>query len=154
MFDTDPPQIKVRDPLALIGIEDPRMAADIEAQVQALGFRTDIVAVQRKIAEALKMRNFDLIILQEGYEGKGIEENEVLLEVVGWPADRRRLRYCVVIGDSFVTADELQAFLYSMDLVVHAQHAQHFGAYLQIGLGQKQESLARFNEVSRATELA
>ncbi len=154
MFDTDPPQIKVREPLALIGIEDVLMASDIQSQVQALGFRTDVVGIQREIANALKQRDYDLIVLQEGYDGGAIEDNEVLLDVVSWSSDRRRLRYCVLVGGSFATADELQAFLYSMDMVLNIKDVQHFGAYLQMGLGQKQESLARFNEVNRLVELA
>lgn len=154
MFDTEAPQIKVREPMVLIGIEDAAIASEIQSQVQALGFRTDIVGNQRKISLALKQRNYDLIILQEGYEGASIEDNEVLWELVSWSSERRRLRYCALIGEAFETADEMQSFLYSMDLVVNTKDVPHFGAYLQMGLGQKQESLARFNEVNRHAELA
>lgn len=154
LFDTNAPKIIARDPTALIALSDREMGKLIEPQVQSLGFRTEVITVMNDILMALKSRNFDLIVISEEYEGGGVTENEVLLELIGWTSERRRLRYCVLVGEGMRSGDDLQSFLYSMDFVISVADCENFGAYLQMGLGSKQESLAKLNEVNRREEIA
>ncbi len=152
LFDTAAPKIKVREPQALIGLDDAEISSYIEPQIQTLGVRTEIISIKRDIIQALHTNLFDIIVLSDSYEGGGMSDNEVLVELINWSSEKRRQLFCVLIGEDLETADELQSFLFSMDLVINYADCENFGAYLQMGLGGKQESLAKLNDVIAQTE--
>lgn len=153
MFDTSTAQTKPRDPLALICLDQVEAGNEASEHLQALGFRTDIVNKQVEALTALKTKNYDLVVLPEAYAGSGIEDNRVLLEVIVWPSERRRYKFFALVGRSFETMDEMQAFAYSMDMVFNIEDISNFGAYMQMAIGRKQESLAKFSEINQIEEM-
>lgn len=154
MFDASSPDTIKRTPLALVALDQREMADEAGEHLAALGFRTDKVATQREAMQALKTKNYDLVVLPEAFAGGGVEDNQVLLDVIVWPADQRRFRFFALVGRNFDTMDEMQAFCYSMDMVFHIEDMPNFGAYLQMALGRKQESLAKFSEIDQVEEMA
>ncbi len=152
LFDTTAPRIKIREPQALIALDDEELAFYVEPQIQTLGVRTEIISVKHDIIHALHSGIFDIIVLADSYEGGDMNDNEVLVELINWSSEKRRQLYCVLVGEEIETADELQSFLFSMDLVINVKDCENFGAYLQMGLGGKQESLAKLNDIIGQTE--
>ncbi len=68
----------------------------------------------------LKMRAhiYDVIIISEHFNASDMTNNPIISAAVVAPAQDRRRQILVAIGSSLSTNDELQAFQYSVDLVV------------------------------------
>ena len=68
----------------------------------------------------LKMRthHYDVIVLSANFNAVSYESCPVYLAATGVPPAQRRRQFIVLIGAQFKTADEMQAFAASVDLVI------------------------------------
>lgn len=68
----------------------------------------------------LKMRThqYDTIVLSANFNAVSYETCPIYLAATGVPPAQRRRQFIVLIGSQFKTADEMQAFAASVDLVI------------------------------------
>ena len=68
----------------------------------------------------LKMRAhiYDVIVISEHFNASDMGSNPIVAATIGAPSQDRRRQFIVAVGSSLATNDEMQAFQYSVDLVV------------------------------------
>ena len=70
------------------------------------------------------------------------------------PAEQRRRQLLAVVGSSFVTNDEMEAFQHSIDLVVGLADVVNMRPVIRRALRRAQEFYAPFHEAEKAAEAA
>ena len=62
------------------------------------------------------------------------------------PAANRHKQFVALVGSSFTTNDELQAFQHSVDLVIALDDVVHLRPLMRRGLSRAQEFYASYHE--------
>ncbi len=73
----------------------------------------------RKATSSLRLHQFDLVILPEGFDGADWEQSLILRYLNHLSMSVRRKIFVVLIGNSFKTMDDIVAFALSANLVVN-----------------------------------
>ena len=92
---------------------------------------------------------YDVVVIYETFAGSVAEGNPVLLETTRIPSSQRRNQVVVLVGPNMITNSELQAFQYSVDLVVSVSDLQNFRPVLRRGVARHQEFYRKFSECMR-----
>jgi hypothetical protein len=122
------------------------------AVVDALGelnYRIHTGLFAEDISLKLRAHTYDLVVIYETFAGSIVEGNPVLLETIRIPSSQRRKQFVVLVGPNMITNNEIQAFQYSVDLVVSVSDIANFRPVLRRGVARHQETYRRFNDVLR-----
>jgi hypothetical protein len=88
-------------------------------------------------------------VIFETFAGSVAEGNPVLLETIRTPTAHRRDQFVVLVGPNMITANDMQAFQYSVDLVFSLSDLANFKPVLRRGVAKHTEFYRRFNECLR-----
>jgi len=142
------------DQTALICVDVPEVQRLVIEQVTALGYKIHTGLFVEDVLLKLRTHVYDVVLVSEHFNATDIETNPIVAEAVSTPAAQRRRQLYVVVGASFVTNDELQAFEHSVDLVVGLTDVMNLRPVLRRGLRLAQEFYAPLNESLKALEAA
>ena len=142
------------DQTALVCLDVPEVQRIVVDQLTALGYKIHTGFFVEDILLKLRTHIYDVVIVAEHFNAADIETNPILAEAVHTPAEQRRRQFVAVIGSSFVTNDELEAFRHSVDLVVALADVVNMRPVLRRGLRRTQEFYAPFHEAAKAAEAA
>ena len=87
----------------------------------------------------MRFRVFDLVVLDEDFEGSGPESNHVLQYLGHQPMNTRRNIFVVLLGNDFKTADNMTAFNRSVNLVVNLRNIDELEKVLKRSLIENEE---------------
>jgi CheY-like chemotaxis protein len=106
------------DKTALVCMDVPEMERLVVEQIRDLGYKVHTVFSVEDFTHKLHTHHYDLVIIAENFAASTLHSNPLLTETVNTPASQRQRQVIVLIGASLKTADEMQAFQHSVDLVV------------------------------------
>jgi hypothetical protein len=81
--------------------------------------------------ERIRYTLYDIIIVQDDFAGGTLKANPVLSHLSSLAMAQRRFSMVVLIGSTFKTLDAMQAFAYSVQLVVNTMDLANLGAILK-----------------------
>lgn len=151
-----PAPVTRNDPLehgdlaALICIDDAALQGAVIDQVSQLGFGIHTGLFAEEVGVRLRSRSYDLIVVSENFGGADAESNPALHEITGIPMSQRRESFVILTGPSMVTRSEMQAFMYSVDLVVKREDVPTLKTIAGRGIVRQEEFYATFNSVLKA----
>ena len=142
------------DQTALVCLDVPEVQRIVVDQLTALGYKIHTGLFVEDILLKLRAHLYDVLVVAEHFNASDIETSPILAETLHMPAEQRRHQVVVVIGSSFVTNDELEAFQHSVDLVVALADVVNLRPVLRRGLRRAQEFYAPFHEAEKAADAA
>jgi len=104
---------------ALICEQDAGVREKIRSILQQMDYHVTVGESARDAMKYMRLRVFDLVFLDENFEGGGLQSNYVLQSLGHQPMSIRRNIFVALLGNGFRTADNMTAFNLSVNLVVN-----------------------------------
>lgn len=104
---------------AMVCIEAEQVAKQVCDAIKELKFSPDIPVDVQDAFDKIRFNQYDLIIIDENFGGKGIEGNEFLKHLQFMPMVTRRKIFVALIGSRFKTFDNMSAFEQSVNVVIN-----------------------------------
>ena len=106
------------DQTALVCLDVPEVQRIVVDQLTALGYKIHTGLFVEDVLLKLRAHVYDVVVVAEHFNAADVATNPILMEAVEASPDQRRRQLIVVVGSSFATNDETEAFQNSVDLVV------------------------------------
>ena len=81
-----------------------------------MDYKIHVGLFQEDISLKLKTHVYDVVVIDEHFNGCHLGNNLVLHEAINLPGTQRRNQFLVHIGSSVMTNDEMMAFIFSVDM--------------------------------------
>lgn len=142
------------DQTALVCVDVPEVQNLIVEQLSSIGYKIHTGLSLDDLLLKLRTQLYHVVVVAEHFDGGDVNSNPLLAEAVNAPASNRRQQFLVVLGSSFTTNDEMQAFQHSVDMVVGLDDVMHLRPLVRRGLSRSQEFYAAFHETLAAVGAA
>jgi len=137
------------DLTSLVCVDEAEVQRAIVDQLGQLGYRLHTGLFAEDISLKLRAHGYDVVVIYETFAGSVAEGNPVLNEAIRIPSSQRRDQVVVLVGPNMITNSELQAFQFSVDLVVSNSDLANFKPLLRRGVARHQEFYRKFAECLR-----
>ncbi len=131
---------------ALVCIDEPEIQTAAAEQLAALNYKIHTGLFHEDVALKLRSHNYNLAVVYENFNGCDLETNQILKEVVNCPPDQRRQTFVVLLGPNMVTSDDMQTFIYSVDLTFSLSDLANLKTVLRRATARHKEFYAPFLE--------
>src|SRR5262245_34055790 len=121
---------EVGDKTSLI-CTDAKVGEIVRTTLHDLDFKFHSADNAEIATERIRYTLYDIIIIQDDFAGGDLKANSVLNYLSSLAMAQRRFSMVVLIGSTFKTLDALQAFAYSVQLVVNTMDLANLGAILK-----------------------
>jgi CheY-like chemotaxis protein len=147
MAEATPPQDFGNHRFVLVCEDSPERQAVIKAALDQLGFTMYPARNVEDALERLRRDSFEVVILDEQYQGGGALDNDVLQALQTMPMSTRRYMYVALLGRTYKTFDNMMAFSRSVNVVVNLNDLPHLPAILRKGITENNEFYRVFREI-------
>jgi hypothetical protein len=137
------------DLTALVCADVPEVQRIVVDQLTALNYKIHTGLFVEDIQLKLRAHAYDVVVISENFAATDLATNPLLNEAINAPAQQRRRQLIVLLGSSVITNDELQAFQYSVDLVVNLADVMNLRPVLRRALLRTEEFYAPFQEIAK-----
>jgi PleD family two-component response regulator len=107
--------------LALLCEDAPDRQAEIKSVLEQLGYTTHLAVSALDAIERMRKNSYEIVVLDELFQGASPLDNPVLLGVQGMSMATRRYMFVALIGKGYKTFDNMAAFAKSVNLVVNLE---------------------------------
>jgi CheY-like chemotaxis protein len=107
------------DKPALIALTNPEFMTAAQLVLAELGYKVHSVATHEDFATQFSQIPYQVILLEEMFSGSGLEDNLTLLNLQLMPMSQRRHAVVILLGDSFLSLNSMQAFQQSVQAVLN-----------------------------------
>jgi hypothetical protein len=121
---------------ALLCLDCDHRSEVLKSALQDMGYVVDMPASADQALHRLRFNQYQIIGLTEHFAGNF--PNPVAGHLAGLNMSVRRDMFVVLVGERFRSADHLQAFIESVDLVVHPDDVTRIETLLIKGLREKE----------------
>jgi predicted Zn finger-like uncharacterized protein len=121
---------------------DPR--SDVKPMLEGLGYVVDFPATTDHALQRLRFNQYHIILLDDGFDGKS--PNPIAGYLAGLNMNIRREMFVILVGQRFKTADHLQAFMESANLLLHPDDLPQLVTFLSRGLKDHERFYKVFTE--------
>ena len=132
---------------ALVCLDSPEHQEVCQQMLQSLGYTADIMPNQFKALEYLREVPYRLFVLDAAFDGTSLDTNLVLTFLRERPLDQRRYQFVVLCALELVTADPMNAYGQSVNLVINHTDMPTCGAMLAQQLAEHDLLYRTFREM-------
>ncbi len=118
-------------PMALILMQEGAAREKVIASLEGIGYRAELVASTTDAIEKIQFVDYACIVLHSQYESNGINTSAFHKQMCALNMSKRRFNFYILIGREFKTLYNLQALVYSANLVVNDQEIPKFDIILR-----------------------
>jgi predicted Zn finger-like uncharacterized protein len=129
---------------ALLCINRIESRGDVKAMLEGLGYVVDIPEATDYALQRLRFNQYHIILLDDDFDGKS--PNPLAGYLASLNMNLRREMFVILIGQRFKTADRLQAFIESVNLIVHSDDLPQLVTFLTRGLRDHERFYKVFTE--------
>lgn len=147
MSDEGQPAPEFEARLALVCEDAPERQALIKAGLEQIGFTMLAVKNADEAVARLRRDVYELVIIDEHYQGATPLDNTVLAAVRPLAMSQRRWMFVALVGREFKTFDNAMAFARSVNVVVNVNDLPHLPAILKKGITEHVEFYRAFRQV-------
>ncbi len=141
------------DLTALVCIDQPEYQQPIVEQLSSMDYKIHVGLFQEDISLKLKTHVYDVVVIDEHFNGCHLGNNVVLQEAIHLPGTQRRNQFLVLIGSSVMTNDEMMAFIFSVDLCFNVNDLANLKPVLRRGVARQKDFFHVFIEQVKAAGL-
>jgi predicted Zn finger-like uncharacterized protein len=131
---------------ALICEHDEAHIEKIRSALENMDYNITEAPSTRDALKYMRFHTFELVVLDEGFDGGDPESNYVLNYLSQIPMLNRRHIYIVLVGSTFRSGDKMIAFNKSVNLVLNYENLDDFERILRQALADNQEFYRVLNE--------
>ncbi|MBW2170850.1 MAG: zinc-ribbon domain-containing protein [Deltaproteobacteria bacterium] len=131
---------------ALICEQDEAVSDKIRSALESMDYNITEAPSTRDALKYMRFHTFDLVVLDEAFDGGDPDSNYVLNYLGQIPMNTRRHAFIVLVGSNFRTGDNMIAFHESANLVLHHDNLDDFERILKQSLADNQEFYRVLNE--------
>ena len=124
---------------ALICEQDEAVREKIGSALQEMNYNITDAPSTRDALKYMRFHNFELVVLNEGFDGGDPESNYVLRYVAQLSAGIRRDVFVILAGDGFATGDGMTAFNKSVNFVLNMEDVDELERILKLSLADHEE---------------
>jgi predicted Zn finger-like uncharacterized protein len=124
---------------AMICEQDEAISEKIKSALESMEYNITEAPSTRDALKYMRFHTFDLVVLDEGFDGGDPNSNYVLNYLGQIPMNIRRQVYIVLVGTSFRTGDNMIALNKSVNLVLNEENLDDFEKILKQALAENQE---------------
>jgi CheY-like chemotaxis protein len=104
----------------------------LQAVLQGMGYVVDMPMAVDQALQRLRFNQYHIIVLAEDFRGSS--PNPIAAYLAWLSMNIRRDMFVVLVGERFKTADHLQAFIESVNLVLHPDDLPRIETFINQGL--------------------
>lgn len=134
------------DLTALVCVDEPEIQKVIIEQITALDYKIHTGLFLDDVLLKVKSHNYDVIVIDENFNGSLLTSSPLLAEIMCLPANSRRSMFVVVVGLGFATNDEMEAFGLSVNLVCNVADIKNLRPVLRRAIIRNKEFYAHLSE--------
>jgi CheY-like chemotaxis protein len=142
------------DKTALVCMDVPEMERLVVEQLRGLGYKVHTGFSIDDLHFKMRAHIYDVLVIAENVGATTLETNPLLAEAVDAPATQRHQQLIVLVGASVKTADEMQAFQHSVDLVVSLADVMNLRPMIRRAVSRAEEFYSRYFEALAAADVA
>lgn len=116
------------------------------AALEERGFKVQFAKSPEHAVHKMRFSYFHFVALHENYGGGPLERDPVYQLFMKMPMTTRRKIFFAVIGDKFKSLNNMEAFAYSVNLVVNERDADKFSRILKKSLSDHENFYKVFRE--------
>jgi CheY-like chemotaxis protein len=146
MSATETSEYQPQQRLALVCEDAPERQAVIKAVLEQLGLGMYAPRGAEEAVERLRRHFFELVLVNEQFNGATPLDNPVLEAVRTMAMSMRRYIFVVLVGREHKTFDNMMAFARSVNLVVNVNDLPHLAAILRKGVIENNEFYRVYRE--------
>lgn len=135
---------------ALICESDPQMKQNIRQKLEALGFNCAEAESTLGALKQMRYHVFDLIVLNERYDGKEPDDNPIRIYLSRIPMSTRRNILVVLVTQRFRTMDNMAAYHLSVNAVIHEKHIDQLEQVVQRSVSEDEAFYRIFKEAQES----
>ncbi|MEX2148327.1 MAG: hypothetical protein WED01_15065 [Candidatus Rokuibacteriota bacterium] len=143
----DTPDFIQQQRLALVCEDAPERQAVIKAALDQVGFTMHAARNADEAVERMRRDSYELVILDEQFQGTTYLDNAVLAVVRAMPMAARRYMFVALLGREYKTFDNMMAYARSVNVVVNPNDLQHLPAVLVKAMNDNNQFYRVFREV-------
>ena len=135
------------DPMALVCVDDAARQAAVMPVLEELGYRGEVGTTVADVLDRLRKVSYDVIVLDESFEGATALDNPLLAAIQSMPMPVRRYIFVALLGRDVKTLDHMVAFTKSVNLVVNYSDVPQLQALLTRGIADNDQFYRVFRQV-------
>ncbi|HUF93592.1 MAG TPA: hypothetical protein VMR23_14535 [Candidatus Limnocylindria bacterium] len=143
----DTPDFIQQQRLALVCEDAPERQAVIQAALEQVGFTMHAAKNADEAVERMRRASYELVILDDQFQGTTYLDNAVLAVVRAMPMSARRYMFVALLGREYKTFDNMMAYARSVNVVVNPNDLQHLPAVLVKAMNDNNQFYRVFREV-------
>ena len=129
---------------ALLCINREESRGELRAMLEGMGYVVDIPSAADHALQRLRSNQYHFILLDDDFDEKS--PNPIASYLAALNMTTRREIFVILIGQRFKTADHLQAFMESVNLVLHPDELPQLVTLLTRGLREHERFYKVFTE--------
>lgn len=107
------------DLTALVCVDNPDQQNITIDQLSGLDYKIHVGLYAEDVVLKLRSHPYDVIVINDSFGGVALSSNSVIGVAIMLPPTQRRRQFIVLIGNDFITNDEMISFILSVDLVLN-----------------------------------
>lgn len=146
-FDDEEEELQIyeeNDRLALI-LDDKNKDLWVEA-LEERGFKLQFAKSPEHAIHKMRFTHFHFVALHENYGGVALKNNPVYQLLAEMPMATRRNIFFAILGDNFKTLNNMEAFSYSVNLVINEKDKDKFSQILKKSIADHETFYKVFKE--------
>lgn len=126
-------------PMALILMQEGPAREKVIGSLEGIGYRAELVESTIDAIEKIQFVDYACIVLHSQYESNGINTSAFHKQMCALNMSKRRFIFYILVGREFKTLYNLQALVYSANLVVNDQEIPKFDIILRKAIPEYEE---------------
>ncbi len=118
-------------PLALVLMRESDALTSVIRAIEGLGYRAEVAASSAEAIEKMQFVSYSNVVLHSQFDGAGIQTSSFHNYMSRMDMSKRRYIFYTLIGPEFKTLYNLQALVYSANLVVNDNEVNDFNIILR-----------------------
>jgi zinc-ribbon domain len=130
--------------IALLFVNRKEFGEALKTTLESLGYVVDIPAAVDHALQCLRFNQYHVILVDDNLDGRS--PNPIVGYLAGLNMNVRREMFVVLIGQRFKTSDHFQAFVESVDLILHPDDLPQLATFLTRGMRDHKRFYKVFTE--------
>jgi hypothetical protein len=137
---------------ALACVDDPAMVRMAVEQLTEIGYRVSTGISAEDLLYKMQANTYDVVLIAENLGDAPLENNAILAEALQLSGRHRRQQVVILIGPSFRSGDESQAFQFSVDQVINQGDMNNLRPLVRRAVARAEEFYGRYNQAIEAAD--
>jgi predicted Zn finger-like uncharacterized protein len=139
---------------AIICEEDPKVVKEIVTVLGIMEYTTTVVDNVRDALRKMKYHMFDMVLVNENFNGSDVDSNGILIYIERLNMDVRRNIFVGLLTRQYPTMDNMAAFLKSVNMTINVKDIDKIDKILSRGINEYELFYAIYKDSAKKFGMA